>query len=228
MNRTQIKDRVKQWNGQLNQLLTKELGEYYKPDERVRMKMELQLVDPAKIHGANGNILEQFGKVALGKLLDFYGEKQTVGRVEVSALISRTKCMNEYNEWKTLAVPETGMCINMNRYDRIMKWYRLTAVEYENSYLNWYSIYRRILLNWASSMSLERLFRNRKLIQSAECSNYGHQGLSDRLVLHHNSDAPGTIGSVILYMRALQKWYDLKGKRIYSAQSPLYDLSLKK
>ena len=64
--------------------------------------------------------------------------------------------------------------------------------------------------------------------QTAECSKYGQQVLSDRLVLHHNSDAPGSIGSIILYMRALQKWYDLKGKRIYSAQSPLYDLSLRK
>ena len=41
--------------------------------------------------------------------------------------------------------------------------------------------------------------------QTAECSNYGQQGLSDRLVQHHNSDAPGSIGSIILYMRALQK-----------------------
>ena len=35
--------------------------------------------------------------------------------------------------------------------------------------------------------------------QTAECSNYGHQGLSDRLALRHNSDAPGSIGSIILY-----------------------------
>ena len=63
--------------------------------------------------------------------------------------------------------------------------------------------------------------------QNEECSNYGHQGLSGRLDLHRNSDAPDSIGSIILYMRALEKWYDLKGKRIYSAQSPTYDLTLR-
>ena len=103
--------------------------------------MELELIDPAKIHGANGTILDEFGKVALSKLLDFYGEKQTVGRVEVPALIPRAKCANEYHEWKTMAVRFTKSCHQMSQYDRIMYWYRQTAVDYGDSYLYWYSLY---------------------------------------------------------------------------------------
>ena len=165
---------------------------------------------------------------ALGKLLDLYGEKQRGGDMEFDALIARKECLEEYNDWKVFAVRETRHWIEMSQYERIMAMYTWTARKYASHYLNWFKLYKLILLNWASSMSLERLFRARKLYQPATCSNFSYQGLSDRLVLHHNSAEPGSVESVILYMKAMQKWFEMKRKRIYSAVSPLVDWRLQK
>ena len=77
-------------------------------------------------------------------------------------------------------------------------------------------------------MSLERLFRARKLYQTEACSSFTYEGLCARLVLHHNSAEPGTADSVILYLKAQQKWWDMKQKRIYGAPSPLVDARMRK
>ena len=51
-----------------------------------------------------------------------------------------------------------------------------------------------------SSQQLTTTHEPRPQPQTAECSNYGHQGLSDKLILHHNPDAPGSMDSITLYM----------------------------
>ena len=46
--------------------------------------------------------------------------------------------------------------------------------------------------------------------------------------LHHNSAAPGTADSVVLYMKAIIKWWEMKQKRIYPAISVLVDYRMQK
>ena len=73
---------------------------------------------------------------------------------------------------------------------------------------------------------MERMFRTRKLLQPATCSNYSYEGLGNRLVLCHNSAEPGSMRSVLLYFRAMKIWSDKKQSRLYSAVSPLEDVRL--
>lgn len=49
---------------------------------------------------------------------------------------------------------------------------RVTDIKYGKDYPQWYRLYHRILLDYKSSMSLERIFRMRKLYQLAICANY--------------------------------------------------------
>ena len=211
----------------MNRLLSNTLRQYYGDAERERMRAELTLIDPILLHGAREGVLDRFGKEAIKKLLSFYGAKQKAGDIEFDPLIDCRSCYEEYQAWKLLAERESGNMDGLSPYDRIMSWYGVTAAKCETQFLHWFKLYRLILLNWSSSMSLERLFRARKLYQPATCSNYSYQGLSDRLVLHHNSAKQGTADSVILYMKAQKKWYVMKKRRIYSAVSPLFDFRLR-
>lgn len=228
MNVDELTTKVEQCNNEVNEILTKAMKDKYDDDERDRMRMELQLVDPKYLDGATERILHHYGTVAVGKLLDLYGKEHVVDNRLFRPLIDRKKCLEEYNEWKVFAARETENWIGLPQYDRIMAMYKMTASKFGSDYLNWCKLYRIILLNWSSSMSLERLFSARKKYQPATCSNYSYQGLSDRLVLHHNSAKPGTFRSVILYMKAMQKWFNMKQKRIYSDPSPFDDYRLQK
>ena len=99
--------------------------------------------------------------------------------------------------WRFEKLRNAAECLNMTR---ILYWYQTTAVKSGNEYLNWFKLYRFILLNMSSSMSLGRLFRERKLYQPAQSSNYVYERLSDRLALYQNLAEDGTADAVILYM----------------------------
>ena len=71
-----------------------------------------------------------------------------------------------------------------------------------------------IILNMNSSMSLERVYRIRKLIQSEECSGYDIDGLTDRLRIHHNSADPKKAESIRLYDLTLKYWNHMKQRRV--------------
>ena len=100
---------------------------------------------------------------------------------------------------------------------------RVTDIKYGKDYPQWYRLYHRILLDYKSSMSLERIFRMRKLYQLAICANYSYERLTHRLRLYHNSPKPGTVASIKLYLKAVNKWNAMKKKRFYSAISPISD-----
>ena len=100
--------------------------------------------------------------------------------------------------WRFEKLRNAAECLNMTR---ILYWYQTTAVKSGNEYLNWFKLYRFILLHLSLSMSLERLFRERKLYQPAQSSNYVYERLSDRLVLHYNSADEGSADAVILCMK---------------------------
>ena len=120
------------------------------------------------------------------------------------AVINAKPCEEEYNDWKLFAIKETTKVVGLeNDYDRIMSFYRQTHLKYGSDYPNWYKLYNRILLNYNSSMSLERIFRVRNLYQLAICSNYSYEGLSHRLRVYHNSPEPGTVLAIILYINHL-------------------------
>ena len=210
-----VHERVTKCNSDLNGTLSQSLKEYYIADERIRVRMELQLVDPNALHGKTDEILRHHGMKSMNKLLDFYADR-----------IPREQCLQEYNEWKLFAVRETDNWVQLSLYDGILAMYSDTMKAHGKSYLNWFKLYKLILLNWSSSMALERLFRSRKLFQPATHSNYTYEGLSDRLLLRHNSATPGTADSVVLYMKAQQKWLRMKKKRLYGAISPLDDVRL--
>ena len=221
---TETRNKVRECNEIMNKTLTDALDNYFSDEERQWMQCELEVIDPILLHGLSGDALRHHGVEAMKRLLNFYGKKQVINGVEFEPILDAKKCLDEYNDWKLFAVQETHRCIGLpTAYDRIMALYRIMDIKYGSHYMNLGTLQRLILLNWASSMSLERLFRARKLYQPATCSNYSYEGLSARLVLNHNSAEAGSVDSVILYMKAIRKWYELKQRRIYSAVSPLDD-----
>ena len=114
-----------------------------------------------------------------------------------------------------------------SQFERFTALYRMTCLQYENEMLVWCKLYRRILLNKAQSISLERIYHIRKLYQTPISSNFDRENVSDRLVLHRNSPEPGSVEAVLLYIRAFSKWYQLKKIRFYSAV-PLQDKEMRK
>ena len=218
---------VKCLNHNLNAKLKEALKSYYHKNECAWMRSELELIDPLTLHGASGAMLKQHGVSDLKKLLSHYGRNKTVGVKEFKAPIDGKNCMKEYNDWKQFAVLITHKVIELpTRYEQIMSLYQKTYVKYRLQYPNWFRLYERILLNWGSSMSLERMFRTRKLLQPAERSNFGYKGLGNRMVLCYNSAEPGSMESVILYIRAIRKWNEMRQSRLYAATSPLDDVRL--
>ena len=202
----------------------KALQEYYPVGERNWMRAERDLIEPKNIHGLSGNMLLNYGNASIDVLLKCYGKNKLQNNKQFESVINAKSCKEEYNDWKLFAIKETSKVIALDiDYDRILLFYRYTHMKYGSNYPNWYQLYDRILLNYNSSMSLERIFRVRNLYQLAICSKYSYDGLTHRLRLYHNSPEPGTVESIILYIKALNKWNNMKGKRFYSAVSPIAD-----
>ena len=62
------------------------------------------------------------------------------------------------------------------------------------------------ILDENQSMSLERVFRLRKMIQNDNCSRFECEGLTDRLRVCHNNAEPSSVESVTLYTIAYKYW----------------------
>ena len=190
------------------------MKEYYPEAERKWMKAELSLIDPAYYHQIGDAALQSYGRSSLKLLLDHWGEnKDVMGKVHLRK-VNRELCEEEYNDWKRYAKDEAVNCSGiLDDYDRCLEFYRINCINYGSDYPQWFRLWRLILGNTNSSMSLERIFRTRKLYQTETCSIYSCEGLTHRLRLYYNSSKPSSIGSVTLYLLAWKYWMNKTQQR---------------
>eukprot|EP01083_Nonionella_stella_P039619 107735_1 len=211
-------------NEALYDLFIKLLLEYYPPTQRAWMKACMDLIDPTYYHRKDPILLQTYGIHQITLLLKHYGKSKNIdGRIHTPLSADPRAVINEYNEWKKKTNEMTWNFMEISDgYLRCTGFYAKSAQDYGRHYPRWHRLWSLILLDYNQSMSLERLFRVRKLIQTETCSSYTVDGLTRRLRVYQNSVSPSTVASIKLYFIAWKYWdakTDVRG-RIFSPKAP--------
>eukprot|EP01084_Bolivina_argentea_P100785 180846_1 len=142
-------------------------------------------------------------------LLDPYGKHKNVHGKIHQPPVNFILCYNQFKQWKMKHSVEEAAnfaLIKDDTYMRCLGYFSKNYIDYHLQYDQWMLLWKFIISENNQSMSMERVFRIRKLIQKDVCSGFDCEGLTHRLRIHHNSATPSSEDSVMLYLISWKYW----------------------